>query len=359
MAEIKANSAAQIMLDLKRRIFKPIYFLSGEEPYYIDEISDHIENHVLEESEREFNQSVVYGKDVDLGAVLGMAKQYPMMSEYHVVIVKEAQNMKELNKSAGAEEEEEPAKPGANNSVPLFLNYINKPLSSTILVFCYKYKKLDKRSSLAKALQKSSVFFESPRLYDNKLPEWIGNYVKERNYGIAPKASFLLSEFLGNDLSKIANEINKLFIRLPEGTEITAEMVQDKIGISKDFNVFELQEALGKKDVLKANRIVNHFAANEKDNPPQLVLASLFGYFSKILRYHHVPDKSKFAAAQALGVNPFFVDSYASAAQLYNLPKLRLVFSYLKETDLKAKGVDNPSIAYGELLKELVYKILH
>ncbi len=349
----------QILLDLKRRIFKPIYFLNGEEAHYIDVISDYIEKNVLEEADREFNQTVVYGKDTDLVSILGMAKQFPMMSEYNVVIVKEAQNLKELNKSAGSDDEGSASKSGANGASQQFLNYILNPQPSTILVFAYKYKSLDKRSAIAKALQKNAVFLETKKLYDNQVPEWINEYVKEKKYTIGPKATLLMSEFLGNDLSKISNEIDKLLINLPTGKEITAELIQDNIGISKDYNVFELQDALAKKDILKANRIINHFAANEKDNPAALVLISLYGYFSKILKYHFLPDKSKFAAAQALGVNPFFVDGYAKAALNYNSSKLKQVFSYLKECDLKSKGVDNSGVPYGELLKELVFKIMH
>lgn len=349
----------QILLDLKRRIFKPVYFLNGEEAHYIDVISDYIEKNVLEEADREFNQTVVYGKDSDLISILGMAKQFPMMSEYNVVIVKEAQNLKELNKSAGSDDEGPVAKAGANGASQQFLNYILNPQPSTILVFCYKYKTLDKRSAIAKALQKNAVFLETKKLYDNQVPEWINEYVKEKKYTIGPKAGLLMAEFLGNDLSKISNEIDKLLINLPAGKEITADLIQDNIGISKDYNVFELQDALAKKDILKANRIINHFASNEKDNPAALVLISLYGYFSKILKYHFLPDKSKFAAAQALGVNPFFVDGYAKAAQNYNSSKLKQVFTYLKECDLKSKGVDNSNVPYGELLKELVFKILH
>jgi DNA polymerase-3 subunit delta len=349
----------QILLDLKRRIFKPIYFLSGEEAYYIDELSDYIEHNVLEEADREFNQTIVYGKDLDLVSILGLAKQFPMMSEYNVVIVKEAQNLKELNKSAAGDDDDSPAKSNVNNAAAQFLNYINNPQPSSILVFCFKYKTIDKRGAIAKALQKHAVFLETKKLYDNQIPEWIGNYVKEKKYTIGPKATFLLSEFLGSDLSKVANEINKLVISLEPGKEITPELVQDNIGISKDFNVFELQDALAKKDILRANRIINHFAANEKENPAPLVLASLFGYFSKILKYHFLADKSKFAAAQALGVNPFFVEGYAKAAANYNSSKLKNIFAYLKECDLKSKGVDNSNVSYGELLKELVFKILH
>ena len=348
----------QILLDLKRKIFKPIYFLSGEESYYIDEISNFIENNVLDEAEKDFNQTIVYGKDIVLSGILGLAKEFPMMSDYKLVIVKEAQNLKELNKNASSDEDGG-NKTEANNAAAQFLNYINHPQKSTILVFCFKYKTIDKRSAIAKALQKNAVFLETKKMYDNQIPDWISNYVKEKNYSISPKASFLLSEFLGSDLSKITNEINKLLISLPTGKEITPEMIQDNIGISKEFNVFELQDALAKKDIVKANRIINHFAANEKENPSQLVLASLFGYYSKILKYQFLTDKSKFAAAQALGVNPFFVDGYAKAATNYTSLKLKNIFSYLKECDLKSKGVDNSNIPYGELLKELVFKILH
>ncbi|MBL7910156.1 MAG: DNA polymerase III subunit delta [Bacteroidia bacterium] len=353
------KEANQILLDLKRRIYKPIYFLSGEEAFYIDQISDYIENNVLDEADREFNQNIVYGKDIDFVSILGLAKQFPMMSEYQVVIVKEAQNIKELNKSAGGDDSSAVAKNNPNSAVQQFVNYIANPQPTTILVFCFKYKTIDKRSAMAKALQKHAVYFESNKLYDNQVPEWINNYVKDTGYSIAPKASFLLSEFLGNDLSKIANEINKLVISLPKGKEITADLVQDNIGISKEFNVFELQDALAKKDILKANQIVNYFAFNEKEHPAVMILSSLYGYFSKILKYHFLPDKSKFAAAGALGVNPYFVDGYAKAALNYNTGKLKNIFAYLKECDLKAKGVDNPSIENGELLKELVFKILH
>lgn len=353
------KEANQILLDLKRRIFKPVYFLCGEETHYIDLISDYIEHNVLDEADREFNQTVVYGKDVDLVGILGLAKQFPMMSEHNVVIVKEAQNLKELNKSAGGDDDGPASKSTTNSAAQQFLHYINNPQPTTILVFCFKYKTIDKRGAIAKALQKQAVYLESSKLYDNQVPEWIGNYVKEKHYTIGPKATFLMAEFLGNDLSKISNEINKLLINLPAGKEITPELVQDNIGISKDYNVFELQDALAKKDILKANRIINYFASNEKEHPAVMTLSSLFGYFSKILKYHFLADKSKFAAASALGVNPYFVDGYAKAALNYNSAKLKQIFSYLKECDLKTKGVDNTSIGSGELLKELVFKILH
>jgi DNA polymerase-3 subunit delta len=347
----------QLLLDINRRLFKPVYFLCGEEPYYIDIISDKLEKTVLDDNEKEFNQTIVYGKDTDLATIMSLAKQFPMMSEYQVVIVKEAQNLKELNKNADEDGESKSSK--SSNAVAQFQAYVQSPQPTTILVFCYKYKTLDKRSALTKAIQKNAVYAEFSKLYDNQIPDWINAYVKEKKYAISPKASFLMSEFLGSDLSKIANEIDKLVINLKEGSEITAEAVQDNIGISKEYNIFEFQDALAKKDVLKANRIVNYFAANEKENHPVMITGSLYNYFSKILKYHFLQDKSKFTAAQALGVNPFFVEGYAKAAANYNTGKLKQVFSYLKECDLKTKGVDNSGTSNGELLKELVFKILH
>lgn len=357
------KEVTQLLTDLKRRIFKPIYFLSGEEAYYIDKISDYIEKNTLDENEQEFNQTILYGKEVDMGTIIGAAKRFPMMSEYQVIIVKEAQNLKELGKVGGGsegddEESESPKKKVSSAPNPL-INYLQHPQASTILVFCYKYKTLDKRSAVYKSLQKNHVFLETKKLYDNKIPEWITDFVSEHHFKISPKASFLLAESLGNDLSKISNEVDKLFINLKEDEEITLELVQDNIGISKEFNVFELQEAIAKKDVLKANRIVNYFSANEKEHPAVMTLSSLYGYFTKVLLYHFAPDKSKFAVAQTLGVNPFFVDGYIKAAQNYNTSKLKSIFSYLKEYDLKTKGVDNAGVNNGELMKELIFKILH
>lgn len=356
------KEVTQILTDLKRRIFKPVYFLSGEEAYYIDQVSDYIEKNVLDESEQEFNQTILYGKEADMNAIISAAKRFPMMSEYQVVIVKEAQNLKELGKSSGGgddDDDEAPVKKSAGGAGNALANYLQHPQPSTILVFCYKYKTLDKRSTTYKSLQKNHVFLETKKLYDNQLPEWITTFVQDNKFKIGPKASFLLAEFLGNDLSKITNEVGKLFINLKEGEEITAELVQDNIGMSKEFNVFELQDALAKKDILKANRIINYFSANDKDHPAVMTLSSLYGYFTKILLYHFSPDKSKFAIAQALGVNPFFVDGYTKAAQNYGTAKLKAIFSYLKEYDLKTKGVDNAGVNNGELMKELVFKILH
>lgn len=340
---------AQILSDLKKKVYHPVYFLMGDEPYFIDAISDYIEQHVLDEMEKEFNQTVLYGRDVDLATVLSAAKRFPMMSNYQVVIVKEAQNIREFGAKEKADKDDKPP----------FLGYIENPQKSTILVICYKYKTLDKRTSLAKSIAKHAVLFDSKKLYENQVPDWIMGYLKGKSFSISPKAAALLTEYLGNDLSKIANELDKLMINLPAKAEITEQHIQDNIGISKDYNIFELQTALGKRDILKANRIINYFAANPKDNPLVVTLVSLHSFFSKLLMFHFTPDKSKNNIASALGVHPFFVGDYERAARNYPVQKLRNIIGELREYDLKSKGIENASVPDGELLKELVFKILH
>jgi DNA polymerase-3 subunit delta len=352
-----------ILTNLKRKIVKPIYYLYGEEPYYIDLISDYIEKHFLDESEKEFNQSVLYGKDLDLGTLLSYAKRFPMMSDYQVVILKEAQNIPEFSKAesnSGNESETDSIKKDKNNaSAKAFISYLENPMPSTVLVICQKHKKPDGRSAIYKAFQKYAVCVDSKKLYDNKVPDWISNYVKEIGYSIHPRASQLLADYLGANLSKITNEISKLIISIPKGAEIKIEQIQENIGVSKEFNVFELQDALAKKDVFKANQIINYFIANPKENPFQLVISTLYGYFNKVLLYHFVQDKNKFNVAKELGVNPYFAEGYINAGQQYNTLKLKQIFYHLRECDVKSKGVDNYSLSYGELMKELIFKILH
>ena len=332
------RSFEEILTDLRNKIYFPVYFLYGEEAYFIDGISDFIENSVLNEMEKEFNQIIIYGKDSSVPAIISYARRYPMMANYQVIIIKEAQDLDKIEELAG---------------------YVEHPLNSTLLVFCYKYEKIDGRKAFYKSIQKTGVLFESPRLYDDKIPEWIRNYVSARNYSISPKACTLLSEFLGNDLSKIVNEISKLIINIPSGHEITEDYIEKNIGISKDFNVFELQKALGRKDVFKANQIIRHFAANPKENPLVKIVPILYIFFSKVLIFHHLQDKSKFNAAAALSVNPFFLPDYQVTAKNYSVAKLASVISLLRIYDGKAKGVDNVSANDGELMKELVFKILH
>jgi DNA polymerase-3 subunit delta len=328
----------QIISDLKNQIYYPIYLLSGEEAFFIDEISDFIEANVLNDGEKEFNQTILYGKETDVPTIVGTAKRFPMMSNYQVVIVKEAQEIRKIEELA---------------------NYAAKPLKSTLLVLCYKYKKFDKRKIFAKIISKSGILFESPKLYENKIPDWINTQLHQKNLSIRPKAALMLTEFLGTDLSKIANEIEKLAINLPKGTEITDAIIEENIGISKDYNVFELQNALGKKNILKANQIINYFAANQKDNPMIKVVGVLHMFFSKLLIFHYLKDKSQNSIASALSVNPFFVRDYQTAAQNYSIKKLANIVSLLREYDLKSKGVNNISSSNGELMKELVFKILH
>jgi DNA polymerase III subunit delta len=333
-----ASSFENIISDLKNQIYYPVYLLYGEEPYFIDEISSYIEKHVLSDQEKEFNQSVVYGKDAKVPVIISMAKRYPMMANYQVLIVKEAQELDEVEE---------------------FLPYVLNPLTSTLLVLCYKYGKVDKRKAFHKTVEKIGVVFESPRIYDNKIPDWIESYLGKIGYSITPKANSLLLEFLGNDLSKIVNEIDKLTINIPRGSQITEEYIERNIGISKDFNVFELQKALGKKEVYKANQIIRYFAANPRENPLVKVLPILYSFFSKILVLHYLEDKSRNSAAAALSINPFFLQDYQAAAKNYPPAKVVQVISLLREYDLKAKGVDNASAGDGDLMLELIFRILH
>ena len=329
----------EILSDLKKKIYHPVYFLTGEEPFYIDKITDYIEKNVLTYQEKTFNQMMFYGKDTDIGTIINTAKRFPMMANYQVVIVKEAQNIKKIED---------------------LIYYIEKPLKSTILVINYKYKVLDKRTKLYKSLNKNSIFFNSGKIYEDKIPGWIQNYLKERAYSIEPGVGLVLTDFLGNDLSKIVNELEKLIIVLPKGeTMITADLVEQNIGISKEFNNLEFNKALGRKDVLKANRIANYFCKNPNHNPFTLTVSSLYYFFSKVLAYHFVKDKSRGNLASKLKINPFFISEYQAAARLYPVSKLAQIIALVRKYDLKSKGMGNVSMSDCELLKELTYQILH
>jgi len=340
---------SQLLTDLKNKKYKPIYFLSGDETYFIDLISDYIEKNVLDDSEKEFNQTVLYGGDITPNDIVGAAKRFPMMSEYQVVIVKEAQSIKNFIKDDEKKDKSKSA----------FELYLENPLQSTILVICYREKKLDKRTNIAKLIAKNGVVFESKKLYDNQVPDWIKNYLAQKKYTLNPKAAVLLAEYLGTSLSKITNEIDKLIINLPPNTEITPEHVQKNIGISKDYNVFELQNAISRRDPIKANKIINYFAANPKDNSMIMILSLLYGHFVKIMLYHSIQNKTKANVASEMGINPFFVGDYEIAGKNYPFVKLKSIFSFLREYDLRVKGVGNVSATEGELLKELVFKIMH
>ncbi len=330
----------QILSDLKNKIYKPIYFLSGEEPYFIDLITKYISDNVLTDAEKSFNQTILYGKETEIHTVINTAKRFPMMANHQVVIIKEAQNIKKIED---------------------LIHYAEKPLNSTLLVINYKYKTLDKRKKLYKVISEKGILFESKKLYDNEIPGWINTYLKNKNKTIDPGAGALLNEYLGNDLSKIANELDKLIITLPDGKpNITTSHIERNIGISKDYNNFELHKALTQKNILKANRIVNYFSHNPKDNPFTLTISTLYHFYSKVLAYHFIKDKrDRRNIAATLKVNPYFIGDYEKAAKQYNPKKTVEIISLLREYDLKSKGYKNVSTSHGELLKELVYKILH
>jgi len=329
----------QIIADLKAKKYSPVYFLEGEEPYFMDQISDFILENVLTEDEKGFNQSILYGKDLSIDAIMTTAKRYPMMAERQVVVIREAQNIKNIEDLA---------------------SYVEKPLTSTILVINYKYKTIDKRKKLYKALSKNGVYLESKPLYDNQVPAWITKYLKEKNLGIDPRAAQLIADFIGSDLQRIVNELEKVTISLVPGTSIMPDDVEKNIGISKEFNTFELQNALGNKDILKSNRIINYFIDNEKMHPLTVIIGMLANYYRKVLVYHSIENKSdRNLVAQKLGVNPFFINDYANAAKNYSLDKAIAIISMMREYDLRSKGARGGSTANGDLLREMVFKILH
>ncbi len=329
----------EIISDLKKRIFKPVYFLAGEEPYYIDVITDFIEEKVLQESEKAFNQIIIYGDDTTIYEITEIARRFPMMASHQVLIVREAQTLKKIEELAA---------------------YLERPLSSTILVINYKYKTPDKRTRFFKLLESQGLYFESPRLRDYQVPGWIERYLMSRGIKTDPNASGMLTEYLGTDLHKIVNELDKLIITLPANKPvITTSLIEKNIGISKEFNNFELQKAIGEKNILKANMIIRYFAGNQKENPITLTIASLFGFFSKLLTYHYLTDRSRNNVAAALKINPYFVKDYESSALKYDVGRTVRIISLLRTYDMRSKGFGDPGTEPGDLLKELVYKILH
>jgi len=328
-----------ILSDLDKRKFSPIYFLVGErDTFFVDLIADKIEETVLTEDEKAFNQSILYGKDVTVEDIVGQAKQYPMMADHRVIIVREAQSLLK--------------------NLDSLISYLDQPQQSTVLVFCIKYKKMDGRSKVTKLLKKEAVYFETKPLYDNQVPQWISETLHASGYSIAPKASEMLVEFLGNNLSHIHKELEKLQHILTKGSKITPELIEENIGISKDFNNFELTKAIGVKDEVKAQQIVAYFAQNSKNHPIVLTTAQLNSFFNKLLRYHALKDKSQNAAGRALGVNPFFVKDYSFAAQKYSMKKASNAIALIREVDVKSKGVKASQISNGDLLKELLVKLM-
>jgi DNA polymerase III subunit delta len=333
------DEVKQLVADIKSGNLKPIYFLMGEEAYYIDKISDFIEDNVLSEEEKGFNQMVLYGRDVTIEDIVSNAKRYPMMAERQVVIVKEAQDL--------------------SRNIEKLVSYANNPQPSTVLVVNYKYKKIDKRKALYKSLKKGSVVFESKKLYENQVADWIRRILSPKGYTIAPKAAQMLVEFLGTDLSKINNELEKLQFIIKKDTQITPELIEENIGISKDYNNFELRKAVGDKDHLKAYKIINYFAENPKDNPIVVTVSLLFSFFSQLLHLHGMNDRTPRSVASSLGINPYFVNEYLTAARNYPMKKVSSVISTLREFDVKSKGVGANALSQGDLLKELLVRILN
>lgn len=332
------NEAKQLVTDIKNKKLAPIYLLMGEEAYYIDKISDYIEATVLAEEERGFNQMVLYGRDVTIEDIVGNAKRFPMMADKQVVIVKEAQDLA--------------------RTIDKLADYAKNPQPSTVLVLCYKYKSIDKRKAVYKTIKKAGVVFESKRLYDNQVPDWIRTTLSTKGYKIAPKASQMLVEFLGTDLGKINNELEKLQIVLPQGTEISPLHIEENIGISKDYNNFELRKAIGSRNDAKAFKIVNYFGDNPKDNPMVVTVSLLFNFFSQLLQLHGLKDKNPRNVASALRVNPYFVSEYTDAARNFPMRKVSGVIAVIREFDLKSKGVNSNAVPQKDLLKELLVRIL-
>ena len=330
----------EIVRNLKNEVYSPIYFLMGEEDYYIDRISDYLVNHALTETEKEFNLTVLYGADTDIATVINAAKRYPMMSKYQVVVVKEAQHLRNIEE---------------------LTYYLQKPLASTILVFCYKHGALDRRKKITAEIEKAGVLFESKKLKEAQLPGFISSYLKRKQVEIEPKASEMMAEFVGADLNRMAGELEKLIITLPAGQKhITPELIERNIGISKDYNNFELRNALIAKDVLKANQIVKYFEENPKNNPLQVTLAVLFNFFANLMLAYYAPEKTDQGIAAQLGLrSPWQSKDYMIAMQKYSGVKVMQIIGAIRECDAKSKGIGNPSTPDGELLRSLVYMILH
>ncbi|UXX78168.1 DNA polymerase III subunit delta [Reichenbachiella carrageenanivorans] len=333
-----------ILSNLKNNQYAPVYFLQGEESYFIDEVIKYVEQHAMDEGMRSFNQVVIYGKDANIPDIINHAKGFPMMSERKVVIVKEAQEI-----AGFAKEENE----------KILISYLENPQPSTVLVFGYKYKTLDKRKKVGKTIDQKAVMMTATKFYDNQIPAWVESFVKSRKRTIDQKALQLIVENIGNNLTRIANEIDKMLINIGDEPKITAEHVYKNIGISKEYNVFELQKALTFKNVMKANEIITYFKSDPKSNPLIPIIANLFSFYNKILLLHHSKDKSDKHLASLLGVHPFFVKEYNMAARNYPLGKVVANIRYLKIADMKSKGIDYPSQPEGEILKELIFNLIH
>jgi len=334
----------KIMTELRAGKYAPVYFLQGEETFYIDLISNYIEANALSESERSFNQVVMYGKDATMASILTNARRFPMMAERQVVIVKEAQDIPDLNKEIGPK---------------LLLDYLTRQVPSTVLVFCHKHKTLDKRRDLGKKIDQYAVMLNAKKLYDNQLPEFIYEYTHDKKITIDQQAVQVLCEYVGNDLHRMANEIDKLTISLPGSGSISVDQVMNQVGVSKEYNVFELQKAILQRDSMLANKIVNYFESNTRKNPMIPVVAFLYSFFSKLLMASQVADKSEKGLASELKVSPYALRDYTLALRQFPLPKIIDNLASIKEADLKLKGVNTGTSDEGQIFRELVWRIMN
>ncbi|MBA4154438.1 DNA polymerase III subunit delta [Flavobacterium sp.] len=330
---------AKIIKDISGGNIKPIYFLMGEEPYYIDKLTEFIESNILSEDERAFNQQVLYGRDVSIEDIISAAKRYPMMADRQVIIVREAQEL--------------------SRNIDKLESYVKNLQPTTVLVIAYKYKSLDKRKSMTKLIEKEGLLFESKKLYENQIGTWISRVLQGKGYHIEPKATAMLVEFLGTDLSRINNELEKLQIILPKGTTFTPTHIEENIGFSKDFNVFEFRKAIGERNQLQAYRIADHFAQNKKEYPMVLTTGMVFSFFSSLLQYHGLKDKSPGNVAKVLKVNPYFLKDFDLALKNFPMKKVSAIVSTLRDIDVKSKGVGANQLHESDLLKEMLAKIFN
>lgn len=329
-------SAEKILSEWKKGQFKPIYWLEGDEPYFIDMLVDHAEHKILSESEAGFNLTIFYGRDADWAAVVNACRRYPMFAERSVVLLKEAQHMRDIDKL-------EP--------------YIENPLSSTVFVVSYKEKKVDARTKFAKLLKQNAEVFTTKKIYDSQLPEWASNMVQQHGLTINQKALQLLVDHIGNDLSRIQNEVEKLAVNLGSRKNITEDDIETYIGVSKEFNVFELQDAMVRKDLAKAIRIIQYFEANPKAAPIQMMLPALYNFFSKVYMIFGVQGDEK-TLATAIGVNPYFIKDYIAAAKNYAYEGVERILLLLHEYNLRSVGVNNAGAEDSSLMKEMVVKMM-
>jgi DNA polymerase III subunit delta len=333
-----------VLNDLKAGKYAPVYFLQGDEPFFIDQIVDFIEKNAIPERDKGFNQVILYGKETPMNVILSNARRFPMMADRQVVIVKEAQGIYGL----GREETDE-----------FLIQYLQNPLPSTILVFSHKYKSLDGKKKLSKELEKKAVLVKSDKIPEYKLNEWIDKYVKEKGHSIDSKSQTIIAESIGNNLEVLTNEIDKMLINFSTATAINPQHIQQYIGINKEYNIFEMTKALSYRDIVKVNKIVQYFGQNKKSQPLVLTLPALYNYFMKILVYHANKNMPESQLAGKMGVNPYFMKEYKQAAANYPVGKLFDNIGYIKEADLRSKGVDTSGMEENTILKELVFKLMH